>query len=200
MHDIKLKESANPHRLSGSLAIVRHGETEWNRKGLLQGRMDLPLNAAGYAQAQDAATRIARRKWDVIVTSPLSRAVVTATVIASAAQLSGPHVVPSLVEQSFGAAEGQDRGLAATKWPDGIFPGGESIADVRLRVREFLKYIESRHARQHVIVVCHVVVFRLLATELGLNDPGFVANGSVLVVDGAARGRVSRQESILKRT
>ena len=54
--------------------LVRHGETDWNTDGLVQGRTDLPLNARGREQAADVARALAGRGIRRVVSSPLLRA------------------------------------------------------------------------------------------------------------------------------
>ena len=56
------------------LFLVRHGETEWNRERRIQGRTDIPLNETGRAQARATGALLARRRWDAVLSSPLSRA------------------------------------------------------------------------------------------------------------------------------
>ncbi len=103
------------------MLLVRHGQTEWNRLGRLQGREDIPLNELGWAQARAAADTLAdeveqaRRPdpagavdWCRIVTSPLSRARDTATVLSDRLGLAPPQTADDLVERSFGIAAGLD--------------------------------------------------------------------------------------------
>ena len=65
-------------------AFIRHGQTDWNREGLLQGSSDIPLNDTGRAQARDALMTLRSMPWDVVVSSPLRRARETAQIIADA--------------------------------------------------------------------------------------------------------------------
>ena len=65
------------------ICIVRHGETDWNLDGRIQGQMDIPLNSNGRIQAELCATAINFEKWDVIVSSTLKRAKETAEIIAN---------------------------------------------------------------------------------------------------------------------
>ena len=60
------------------LYLVRHGETDWNRTHRIQGSTDIPLNDTGRAQARRAGRLLAKRSWDGIYSSPLSRAFETA--------------------------------------------------------------------------------------------------------------------------
>ena len=64
---------------------LRHGETDWNRQGLSQGSIDIPLNELGLAQAREAAVRLRNRGITSIVASPLSRARVTAEIVGGGA-------------------------------------------------------------------------------------------------------------------
>ena len=88
------------------LVLVRHGETDWNQERRLQGRTDNPLNGVGRAQARKAGRLLAAEPWDVVVSSPLLRAVQTAHLIADAAGLQPAGTIPELVERDYGSAEG----------------------------------------------------------------------------------------------
>ena len=66
---------------------LRHGETDWNAQGLSQGNVDIPLNPTGLAQARSAAARLRNRGIATIVSSPLSRARVTAEIAGEALSL-----------------------------------------------------------------------------------------------------------------
>ena len=97
---------------------MRHGETDWNRDGLIQGSTDVPLNAAGRAQARDAARVLAGRGITAIWSSPLQRARETAATVAGALGLE-VTVEPGLREAGFGTHEGQVMGEWFTEWAAG---------------------------------------------------------------------------------
>ena len=63
------------------IIVTRHGQTEWNRLGKLQGQTDNSLNEEGKAQAEETGKQIADEKIDLIITSPLIRARETAEII-----------------------------------------------------------------------------------------------------------------------
>jgi len=115
------------------LALVRHGRTDWNRRGLLQGHTDTPLDDVGRAQARDTARMLGADAWDTVVTSPLSRAVDTGRIIAAHLGNSIAGTYSDLIERSYGAAEGLTRADAEQRWPDCDFPDlepmGRSVAD-----------------------------------------------------------------------
>ncbi|MDS8744534.1 histidine phosphatase family protein, partial [Streptococcus pneumoniae] len=64
-----------------TICLIRHGETEWNKIGRIQGTTDVPLNEKGKLQAQACGSHLMNKAWDVIVTSPLKRAKETAAII-----------------------------------------------------------------------------------------------------------------------
>jgi len=82
--------------------LLRHGETDWNKEKRLQGREDVPLNATGIQQAHNATVMFDDIHLDLILTSPLSRAKVTAQIIAD--YTNTPVIVePDLTERDFGS-------------------------------------------------------------------------------------------------
>ena len=66
----------------GSWYLVRHGETEWNRKGKIQGHLDVPLNEHGRRQVKMLAKRLAKCRFTAVYASDLSRTIKTAQIIA----------------------------------------------------------------------------------------------------------------------
>ena len=65
------------------LFIVRHGETDWNVKKLLQGKTDIELNENGIKQAEELIYKLDFNNIDIVISSPLKRAKQTATIIVS---------------------------------------------------------------------------------------------------------------------
>jgi 2,3-bisphosphoglycerate-dependent phosphoglycerate mutase len=125
------------------LFLFRHGETDWNREGRLQGHADTPLNAAGLAQAQALGGSLRPHRLDAVVSSDLLRARTTAQIVAEVLQV--PLFIESgLRETDFGAAEGLLWADAKTRFGEGLterwyldgdvaFPGGETGITTRMR-------------------------------------------------------------------
>lgn len=88
------------------ICLVRHGETEWNVRGILQGARDIPLNETGRTQAARTGQVLSALKWDRVFTSHLSRAYDTGAAIAAACGLPAPTVVPHIQERDFGIFDG----------------------------------------------------------------------------------------------
>lgn len=165
------------------VALVRHGETEWNALGRYQGRVDLDLNDAGERQARAAAEQLLAtgRAWGAIVSSPLVRARHTAELIGEVVGLGAVSVDPGLIERSFGEAEGLPMLDASKRWPDGDFPGAESPGALIRRARDAWSRVSG--SASDTIVICHVAVIRALVQDLCSLDPGHVPNGAVLLLE-----------------
>lgn len=115
--------------------FVRHGETDWNKRGIYQGSSDIPLNDAGIEQAHMIARLLKNEPIAHIVTSPLIRAKQTAEIIAE--HLGKPiTTIDELKELSLGEKEGQPRSEGFFEnWLLGIHPKSvESVSDFDARV------------------------------------------------------------------
>ena len=156
------------------LAILRHGHTDWNRAGRIQGRTDIALDPE--ARAQLAALRLPAPWGDAdLVASPLVRAVETARLVADRA----PETTQALMEMDWGQWEGK-RGVDLKADPASRFrdiedwgwgytpPDGESPADLRARLIPWAEGL-----RRDTVAVCHIGVMRvLLAHAMGWDFSG----------------------------
>lgn len=142
------------------LCLVRHGQTDWNRLEIIQGREDNPLNALGRQQAEESAAFLSQEKWDVIVSSPLSRAVHTAQAIATACGIEHKAILldERFIEREFGAASGQPvKGIYEAVQADdqNQIPGLETEDEMRTRVLEGMTHLVDTYSGKRIIVVCH---------------------------------------------
>lgn len=114
---------------------LRHGETDWNRHGWMQGHSDVPLNATGVAQAEDARAALASASFDRIVASPLERARHTAEIVNR--DFGKPiELLPGLKEASFGENEGRQKDDWLDHWRAGAsIPGAEDFEAFLERAR-----------------------------------------------------------------
>ena len=162
--------------------LVRHGETDWNRVGRIQGATDIPLNDTGRDQARKTGEKMQGRKWDVIVSSPLSRAMETASIIASCIGLPVPTPVPDIVERNYGEAEGMTGPELEAFYPDDTpVPGRENRDAVKVRVLAALHTLAAENKGKNVIIVAHGGVIRtVLQSTSGKAFFGErITNGSV---------------------
>ena len=112
--------------------FLRHGETDWNARGLSQGHTDIPLNATGIAQAHAAAPLLRNRGITAIVSSPLSRAYDTAVIAGEVLGLP-VEIDDDLREVGFGAKEGQPQTEWFADWVVGSFlPEGGDVPGLAL--------------------------------------------------------------------
>jgi broad specificity phosphatase PhoE len=170
------------------LYLLRHGQTEWNLQGLLQGGgYDIPLNSQGRQQARLASNELARIPLDTVVSSHLSRAKQTADTLYSKHPSASRLVRPEFSEMSFGEFEG-----VKTKGPDATpeikrqvqlqnfrmaqnrfhsWPGGESAHHVEARARRALDEILQTHRNdKHIAIVGHSRTNKILLSSLLVND------------------------------
>ena len=147
--------------------FLRHGETDWNAKGLSQGNVDVPLNPVGIAQAKTAAGLLTHRGIRSIVASPLSRAHDTA-MMAAAVVKRDVVLDDELKENSFGVQEGQPMAQWFDDWVAGTMTpeGAEPFMDLRARaVRAINRALQNESP---VLVVAHGALFRALRAEMNL--------------------------------
>jgi broad specificity phosphatase PhoE len=132
-----------------TLLLVRHGETDWNADGRLQGHTDRPLNDFGRRQAQQLAEELSGEELEAIYSSDLTRARETAEVVGERLAL---LVVldADLREKDWGTWEG----LTAVE-RDRVEFVGESTQAHRERILGALRRIGERHPDGRVLVVTH---------------------------------------------
>jgi len=136
------------------ICIVRHGETDWNAQGRLQGREDIELNDSGREQAVHIASLLGREQWDVVVSSPLKRAYETAKIIAGILHIAEISVEDEITERDYGSASGLFPDVRKSRFPDGI-PDQEDFELLRLRAMSGLDKIVRKHKGKRIVVVSH---------------------------------------------
>jgi broad specificity phosphatase PhoE len=159
-----------------SLIIARHGETDYNRQGLLQGRgIDAPLNETGLRQAKSISDYLVNYDANSLVSSSLKRTIQTAEPIGRSKAL---EVVPegALDEMDFGDYEGieyikvsEELQELQQAWQGGKLdlpiPGGESPLQVFERANTaVMRFIETYRGK-HLILILHGRLIRILLSE-----------------------------------
>lgn len=153
--------------------MVRHGETDWNRRNRIQGWNDIPLNSAGMKQADRTARQLAGMNIAAVYSSPLMRALQTAE------RISGKHGLEPVIVDEFrelhqGVWEGLDVAEAKKRFPasyrkwlasplENRPPGGESVAEVRDRViKAYSRIIGEHPGGRTICIVSHKVVISII--------------------------------------
>jgi alpha-ribazole phosphatase len=158
------------------LLLVRHGNTQRNNAVRFWGKTDVALSARGLRQAEKLRERLATQKIDAIYASELSRARVTAEIIASRHSLD-INTRAELNEIDFGSVEGMtfeevgqlhpELAEVLSKWnPHPRFPGGESLDDLDQRVQKFLKGLDNQNPEETILIVAHAGTLRLMICNL----------------------------------
>jgi probable phosphoglycerate mutase len=142
-----------------TVLLVRHGQSEWNAEGRMQGQTPhVPLTALGHRQAAQAARQLVALRPGAIVSSDLRRAVETAE---HCVRATGVHmtVSPALREQAYGVLEGRPSrelwDLADWTDPHWSAEGGESLAQLHERVADYMDQLRERPPAQVVALITH---------------------------------------------
>lgn len=164
--------------------LIRHGETDWNKTEVFRGRADVPLNERGMLQAKAASEYYAALKIDAIYSSPLKRALGTATEIAA------PHGIDIIADQHLtdihcGLWQGRTLREVQETYPDLYetwertphkvkMPHGESLYAVRRRSTKFLNSLVQEMKPGKTFIIAHRVVIKVLILAiLGLGNSHF---------------------------
>ena len=185
------------------LYYIRHGETDWNVQGRLQGQRDIPINASGRAQARrcgeilrDLLARDAINPGELdFVSSPLGRARETMELLRASAGLdpTAYRLDARLSEISFGRWEGFTMSELRRRWPDAVDqrerdkwgfapPEAESYATMSVRIRDWYHTLT-----RDTVAVAHGGTLRGLVVQLGIapaEEAPFldIAQGMVYVI------------------
>ena len=175
------------------LFLFRHGETDWNREGRVQGHADVPLNGTGIGQAEALVERLRPHRLEAVVSSDLARARTTARIVAEA--LGIPLMTDrGLRETHVGAAEGLLWAEAKVRFGEGLterwyrdddaaFPGGETGLATRRRGLEALRRFVSAHPYRRIGVATHGAMIRqLMKHALPSGSPPATTRNTVLYI------------------
>ena len=148
-----------------TLVLIRHGETEWNREGRIQGHRDSALTPEGIAQAQACAIRLKDEEFDHVVASDLQRVRHTAALLLAGRELS-ILLDPALRERCYGIGEGltyseldamhaEFISSVRVTDPDFAMEGSESRRQFYTRVTTAVRRLVEEHVGKRVLVVTH---------------------------------------------
>lgn len=191
----------------GTLVLLRHGQSEWNKENRFTGFTDVDLSEQGVAEAAAAGRKIADLKIDHVFTSTLKRAYRTAELAMAAAAQTAPETRhDDLRERDYGDLTGLNKDDMRAKYGEEQVhiwrrsydvrpPGGESLADVVARVEPYYRaHIEPLlRDGKNVLLAAHGNTLRAMLIVLGLYTPDTVnaaeiATGDPLAFDVSAAG------------
>ena len=162
------------------IILIRHGETDWNKEQVFRGKIDVPLNVLGLAQARGVRQALEQVAIDALYASPLSRAFATAQMLVDARRLS-VRVEEGFSDIDFGAWQGLSHQKVREEYGDlyaawratphiVTFPRGETLLKVQKRSMAALEHSIKNNPGKTIAVVSHRVVNKvILCTILGLD-------------------------------
>ena len=159
--------------------IIRHGETALNAGGVMQGRIDEPLNENGRKLAALTGLGMKEIRFDACISSPLSRAVETAEIVLRESGNALPiRIDDRLLEMDFGEIDAKkitemgDVSLSFFLEPFQFpgFPNGETIRDLCQRTQPFLKELIAKDDGKTYLISTHGCVMRAMVNDL-MEDP-----------------------------
>lgn len=196
------------------LFLVRHGESEWNEKGLWTGWTEVNLTQKGIEEAQKAGNVLKSEKIDKIYVSDMQRARQTMEEIIKITGLTATEIIasPAIKERSYGIYTGKNKWEIKEKIGDEAFtklrrgwdepvPEGETLKDVYNRVEPYYEdnIRKDLLAGKNVLVVAHGNSLRALVKKLeNLNEKQVceveLGTGEVHCYELDAEGKVSSKE------
>jgi probable phosphoglycerate mutase len=175
-----------------TIGWIRHGVTEWNQLGKIQGVTDTPLSADGIVQARLLAERLAgeSKRWNGVVSSNLSRAVTTGRIIAERLEL--PLLTDArLRERSFGQAEGTTLPERLSRWGEDwrqLVPDQEPNASLEKRGHAFIDELAATYPGESWLVVTHGSFLATMIKSMCGETDGYIENMSLTVLKQEANG------------
>lgn len=142
------------------ICLIRHGETDWNANGIIQGQTNTDLNENGRNQAAACANYLSKENWDHIITSPLSRAKNTAIILANMIGLD-VQVMDEFVEKHYGEAVGSP----LTNQTSFVEAGERSIL-FKKRVLAGFTRLKENNINKKILLVTHGDVIQVILTAL----------------------------------
>ncbi|MCR5670602.1 MAG: histidine phosphatase family protein [Butyrivibrio sp.] len=160
--------------------LTRHGQTDYNKHRMMQGRSDIPLNEVGIGQAKSRRELLGDIHFDAVYSSPLKRAVKTASIIGNIPE---EDIIKDerIIEACFGKYELKNYYLCGPKlisyWgiPE-VFPapkGVETIKEMVDRTTSFFKDLEKENY-ENVLIVCHGGIIRPMRGYLEKRKNGII--------------------------
>lgn len=180
----------------GKIILVRHGETEANRRRCFADSDEIPLTEIGCTQAEQLAIRLAAEfRPAALLSSAYLRARQTSEIIGRALGLA-TEVIEGIHERDFGCLRGHPYEKLGELMTEEVFrdsartrqwrpEGGESLEDVRARVVPVLDAIRTRYPDRQVVVVCHGAVIRAICAHItgDWDESHVLANCAITVIE-----------------
>ncbi len=138
------------------IALVRHGETDYNKNRIIQGRIDIPLNENGKLQALKTAEYFKNKRVDLMISSPLVRAKVTSQIIAEEIHYNNEILIDeAFIERNFGDADGKEIDHYINLVHQEKIVGLEDSKVISARMINGIINVCQKHPEKNIVIVCH---------------------------------------------
>ena len=152
------------------ICLIRHGQTDWNNQKLIQGRIDNPLNETGKAQLKIVGKYLKEtdNNWDIIITSPLTRAIESATIVKNELDFQDELIInPNVIEREFGKAEGENICEDIyNKITNDDVEGLEKSYELQARAYNAILDIANKYQGKNILIVTHSHFIKGLFTKI----------------------------------
>ena len=173
-----------------TIYLVRHGETDWNADGIIQGHSDIPLNKNGEKQAEELGKELKRIDFDAVFSSDLIRAKKSAEIITSGKNI---NIITSIAlrERDFGSYEGKHFSLLSKDETSELISlydhkekkreelGVESDRSLEARFIPYIREICQKNLDKNVLVVIHGGIMRWFLMHIKYGDIRSLPVGSI---------------------
>lgn len=163
------------------LYVVRHGQTDYNKAGRIQGQIDIHLNSEGIKQAEEVSKKFQNVKVDIIISSTLSRAYDTAKIISKVLDVKEIIKSDKIIERSFGELEGKilnediEWSLFTDTKCNYLEYGVETIPELYKRVSKFLEELYKEYKDKTILLVTHCGIIQVIESYFR----GFPKSGNI---------------------
>lgn len=150
------------------ITLLRHPQSEYNKKGLLQGRIDCDLSCEGIKQTEERAKSFDSLNYDVCFSSPLKRTLQTAQILVPDLEIICDD---RLIERSLGDWEDtptSDEKKFLLNNINSTPPNGESTTEITKRVEDFVEFLKANYSDKHILIISHAGIVYALQVALGL--------------------------------
>lgn len=175
--------------------LARHGETLWNKTQRLQGQLDSELTTLGKAQSLDVAIKLVTKNIDVIISSPLGRAMESAFICQEKLQVAH-HISSDLMERNLGSWQGKEvnKLRLLPEYAEMLnqvtsleLNSAESALSCGQRILNSIKQLANEHLGQNLLIIFHGEALRCLLFLLGKKETSnafsLYKNGCLITLD-----------------
>ncbi|UKS30583.1 histidine phosphatase family protein [Paenibacillus sp. HWE-109] len=168
-----------------TIGFIRHGSTEWNRLGKLQGQLDTDLTDEGQEQARLLGVRLAQEAWDGIISSDLTRARETGEIVSKLSGIPFLRTDKRLRERRYGQAEGTTVAEREERWgPDWKLQelGQESDDDLWARWSELEAELLKDYPDKNILLISHGGFIVQVLRVLRMDSEDYLQNTSLTIL------------------